>query len=145
MFDFNDFVYDCLTAKNAFTLQKLQNSAFRSILRRDKRTSVEQMHNEVGMPYLSVRRLKHTAAEMYKVFHNLAPDIITQCFEMVEDVSSIATRASTGGDFYLHHTRLQQTKHSFCCRGVMVWNAIPVEARYATNMEEFKDWLEIIF
>ena len=45
MFDFNDFIYDCLT------LQKLQNIAFRSILRHDKRASVLLMHEQLGMPY----------------------------------------------------------------------------------------------
>ena len=67
MFDFNDYIFDCITSKNAFTLQKLQNAALRSVLRHDRRISVEPMHNEVSMPYLSTRRLKHTATEMYEV------------------------------------------------------------------------------
>ena len=91
MFDFKDFVYDCLSSKNAFKLQKLQNTAFRSILRQDKRTSMEYMHNQVSMPYLNVRCLKHSAIEMYKVFHLLAPPIICQHFEYVEDVSTACT------------------------------------------------------
>ena len=33
LFDFNTHVYDCLTSRAAFTLQKLQNSAIRCILR----------------------------------------------------------------------------------------------------------------
>ena len=145
MFDFNDYVYDCLTSKNAFTLQKLQNAAFRSILRHDKRTSVELMHTQMGMPYLSSHRLKHTVTEMYKVFHHITPDFICQRFEYIEDVSSVATRASSGGDFYFRHMRLQQMKRSFCCRGVMVWNAVPPKARYAATIDEFKGWLEFLF
>ena len=129
--------------ENAFKLQKLQNTAFRSILRQDKRTSVELMHYQLSMPYLNVRRLRHTAIEMYKVFHSLAPPIICQRFMYAGDVSSANTRASAGGDFYLHRTRLQQTKHSFCCRGVMVWNAILNDALQAASLDEFKDWLEI--
>ena len=145
LFDFNDHVYDCLTVNDSYTLQKLQNTALRSILRVDSRTSISEIHTLAGFPYLCSRRFGHTAVEMYKVVHELAPDIIRNRFTWVDDVSSVHTRAASRGDFYIPNTWLQQTRHSFVCRGGMTWNGIPLETRSARNVKEFKKWVELLY
>ena len=119
--------------KNASLLQRLQNAAFRGPLRCDKRSSIQQMHDLLEMPILSTRRFNHTAIEMYKVYHLLSPCIISDRLNCVEHVSTVSTRSAVGGDFYIHCTPLQQTKHSFCFRGVMVWKSLPLEARFARS------------
>ena len=48
--DFNDFVHDSLSSKDAYTLQKLQNSAFRSILRVNSIALTDEMHDILDIP-----------------------------------------------------------------------------------------------
>ena len=45
LFDFNDYVYDCLTVNDSYTMQKLQNTALRSILRVDSYTNCRYSHS----------------------------------------------------------------------------------------------------
>ena len=123
---------------------KLQNSAFRSILTCDKRQPIQEMHEFLKMPYLNIRRFKHMAIEMYKVYYGLSPQIICNRFVCVEDVSNVNTMASVRGNLYIPRTHLQSTKHSFSC-GAMVWNALPDNMRQSESIEVFKGWLEILY
>ena len=144
LFDFNDYIYDCLSSNDAYTLQKLQNAAFRNILKCDSRMSIQSIHQELEMPYLEKRRFLHTACEMYKVVYSIAPQLITERFMFVDDVSSVATRASNCGDLYMPPCRLQCAKHSFVYCGIMTWNSIPSETRSAPSLNVFKNWLVIL-
>ena len=138
LFDFNCYIYDCLSSRDAFTLQKLQNSAVRSILRAEFRTPIIELHTKAGLPMLEVRRQKSMATEMYKIYNKLAPNVICNRFHRTSEISSAITRAVVRGDLYMPKVRLQITKHSFCFRGIMVWNGLPIEARMAESLEIFK-------
>ena len=94
---------------------------------------------------LDVRRQKSVATEMYKIFHDLAPTIISRRFKQTSEISSAITRASIRGDLYMPKVRLQITKHSFCFRGIMTLNGLPVEARVAESLGIFKNWMEILY
>ena len=145
LFDFNDYVYDCLTVNDSHTLQKLQNTALRSILRVDFHTSIADIHKMAGFPYLSTHRFCHTATEMYMVMNHLAPEINCNRFVWVEDISNIATCSAARRDLYLPVMRLQQTKHPFVCHGVMTWNGLPDDVRAAATLKEFKKWVELLY
>ena len=145
LFDFNDYVYDCLTVADSYTLQKLQNTALRSILRVDSRTSIADIHKLAGFPNLSTRHYRHTAVEMFKVVNSLAPAIIQDRFVCVDTISNVNTRSASRGDLYLPVMRLQQTKHSFVCRGVMIWNGLPDVPRAAATLIEFKRWTDLLY
>ena len=144
LFDFNDYIYDCLTSADAYTLQKPQNTALGSIMRVDSRTSISEIRLQAGLPLLSSRRHCHTATEMFKMVNGLSPDIRYR-FVAVEGISNVSTRSSVKGDLYLLATRLQATKHSFVCRGAMTWNGLPLDVRQSTSVEEFKNWVAVIF
>ena len=127
LFDFNDFIYDCLSSNDTYTLQKLQNAAFRNILRSDSCASIVSIHEKLAMPLLERRRFWHTANEMYKVVNSLAPLHIVNRFAFVDEVTGVVTQASHCGDLYMPPCRLQKTKHSFVYCGIMVWKSIPME------------------
>ncbi len=109
------------------------------------RTPIADIHILAGFPYLNRMRFCHTAVEMYKVVHDIAPDIIKNRFAWVNDISNVNTRLASRGDLYVPVTRLQQMKNSFVCHGVMTWNGFPDEARLARNIQEFKKWVEVLF
>ena len=97
-FDYCDYVWDHLTFSDAYTLQKLENSAMRMILDADIYTSCHKMHKELGLMWLDERRIYHTADQMYRCMNDLAPPRMQRMFTRLDAVSERATRASTRGD-----------------------------------------------
>ncbi len=65
IFDYVDYVWDCLSQQDALTLQKLQNMALKNILNVPRITPTEQIHTQLNQDMLQTRRQKHTAAFMY--------------------------------------------------------------------------------
>ena len=71
--DYGDVIYDCMSQKDAAILQRLQNMAFKNILRVPHLTPTVETHHELDMLTLCDRRTLHTATQMFKVEHNLCP------------------------------------------------------------------------
>ena len=80
LFDYCDVVYDGLRQNDIDTLQKLQNAACRIILSCDSRTHISDLHEALNLELLQSRRSRHTAHEMYKVYHQLTPLKILDMF-----------------------------------------------------------------
>ena len=62
IFDYADFVWDCLSQQDTLTLQKLQNMALRNILNVPRLTPTEHIHTQLNQDKLDTRRKKHTAS-----------------------------------------------------------------------------------
>ena len=60
-------------------LQRLQNLCFKNI-QVDRLTPTIQIHDELNMDMLSLRRKKHSAIEMYKVENQLVPETVGKLF-----------------------------------------------------------------
>ena len=80
MFDYADIIFDCLSQKDAQTLQRLQNMGIKTILKADRLASTASIHEELNIPYLGTRRKINSAVEMYKVSTGLAPPCVTNMF-----------------------------------------------------------------
>ncbi len=68
--DYCDTVYSCTSAANLDKLQKIQNGACRTLLLADKRTPIEEMHQELGLLSLKQRRDLNLAIDSHKHVNN---------------------------------------------------------------------------
>ena len=66
--DYADFIYDGLPQNNGFTLQKLQNCAFRRILMIPRLTPSAYTHEHLDMDLLVRGRFKHVCIMTYKTY-----------------------------------------------------------------------------
>ena len=71
LFDYSDHIYDGTTQYNKHILQVLQNSAFRCILRADRMTPTSQLHVELDMDRLNIKREKHMYIYVQDINWNL--------------------------------------------------------------------------
>ena len=141
IFDYGDFVFDTLTVKDKFKLQKLQNCAIRNILKAEWMTPSLQMHSELQLLTLNNRRKYHTACEMHKIFHKTAPAIITEKFKSINEVHGMNTRSATRNDIYITKCKTNLGQQNFMVRGPSEWVCIPDEVKGIFDKKEFKQVL----
>ncbi len=141
LLDYGDIFYDGTTQKNSCIIQKLQNAAFRRILKAPKLTPTECLHDDLGMDRLHIRREKHICTEMYKIIHEIHPISLKSYIHMLDSVSSRVTRQSSALALYVSKPRLELTKKSFFYRGPILWNNLPVYIQEAPTLECFKKLL----
>ena len=65
--DYGDFIYHGISQHDADCLQKLQNSACRSILIADMYTTVQNMHEELNLKMLQQRRCQHIVTQIFRL------------------------------------------------------------------------------
>ena len=99
IFDYCDFVWDCLSQHDAQTLQKLQNMALKNVPQVDQLTLMIAVHETVALPYLHIRQKQHTAGMMYKVSNDQVPEGVKILFRHVQNVSTRITRQSQSNNF----------------------------------------------
>ena len=136
--DYNDYIRDCLSQKDAMTLQWLQNLSLKNILCVNKMTSTAYIHNKLEYDMLTTRCKKHTATNMYKVEHGIMPTTVTSLFTRVAHKHT--TRSVTSGNFYVPRRRLEYGKRCFTYHGSQLWKDIPVVNKH--HLESFKKELD---
>ena len=108
-----DYAYDGLSQYNQYTLQRLQDSAARRILKVPLLTPSIDTHQQLNMERLDRRRFKHMSSMLYKILHDLAPNKLKQRFVNVSEVNICSTRSSNQNDLYIRKPRLEMTKRAF--------------------------------
>ena len=103
--EYGDIIYDCLSVKDAATLQKLQNACLKHILQLPRLTSNAYIHETLNLQYLNVRRKQHVATQMFCIDHNLAPQGISDKFIRREAISMKATRSTCNRNFEIPRTK----------------------------------------
>ena len=137
-YDYCDYVYHCLSQKDSYTLQKLQNCSLRQILQCDKLSPVAEMHDICDLEMLNVRRDRHTSQEVYKAVHGITPESVQNMFSFVHETHSRSTRSIALEQLYLPRCKLEFSKRNFKYRGVKIWNPLPLEVRNAPTLSQFK-------
>ena len=137
-YDYCDVVYHCLSQKDSYTLQKLQNCSLRQILKCDRLSPVADMHSICDIEMLSTRRDRHVSHDMYRVTHDIAPASIQNMFQFVHETHSKQTRSRTSELLYLPRCKLEFSKRNFKYRGVLNWNPLPDELRHLPSLATFK-------
>ena len=137
IFDYCDFVWDCVNQQDSQTLQKLQNMALKNVLQVDRLTPTDYVHQTLNMPYLHIRRKQHTASMMYKVQNQLVPTGLQGMFEHVQNTSGRVTRQSESNNFHIPRRRLELGKRCFSHRGPVVWQYTPEILKSAPSYKAF--------
>ena len=136
--EYGDIIYDCLSAKDAATLQKLQNACLKHALQMPRLTSTAYVHETLDMEYLDIRRKHHVATQMYRINNQLAPHAVLNRFEKRSDICQRNTRTSCSNNYNIPRTKLEMSKRSFTYRRVKVWYEVPEELKFAKNPRAFR-------
>ncbi len=138
IFDYADYVWDCLSQQDALTLQKLQNMALRNILNVPRRTHTNYTHIQLHQDMLHTRRSKHTATFMYQVYKGEAPPMFELMFSKLENVRERITRANSSMQFYTPRVNLEMSKRNLRYKGVKIWELVPDDVKLAPSKHAFK-------
>ncbi len=136
--DYGDVIYNCMSQKDANILQRLQNMAFKNILRVPRLTSTDEIHRDLDMLMLHERRTLHTATQMFKVEHKLCPAAVTALFVKRSDIHRTSTRQACKNSYNIPKLNLEMSKRNFTYRGVMIWESLPGNLKLAATYDEFK-------
>ena len=105
-------VWGCLGKALAEKVQKLQNRAFRIIMRENYSTRSADILNKLGIPNLEKRRMQQLSILMYKVKNRLVPDYLCDIFTNVNDMHDHNIRQS-GTDQVLPKPKTNSMKNAF--------------------------------
>ena len=125
MIDYGDVMYDCLSAKDTYKVQKVQNSVLRIILQTDKWAHITDMHKELNLMYLADRRHTHTIGQVFKCLHGLAPPHVCEQIKMVQH--AMTTRSSVANKLEVPVFRLEVSHQAFQYRGPSFWNMLDTD------------------
>ena len=138
MFDYGNVIYHGMSQADAASLQRLQNSACRAMLRRDMYAPIDEMHEELDISRLYQRRCQHIATQVHKFKHgNGTPDCQQMLIE-VNDVYTCTTRSTTSNMLYVTPTWRKLCQKDFAYTGPIIWNKIPLTVRSVESTSEFK-------
>ncbi len=132
-FDYCDIVYDCTSLGNLQKLQKLQNSACRTMLLADNRTSVAEMHDDLQLLTLNQRRELHLSVDCHKHV-NIPDSSLNYMFK------SKRKRTTRSGPKLVEvpQRRTATGRKAFSFRGPNHWNNLDVSKRVIENQDSFK-------
>ena len=145
IFDYADYVWDCLSQQDTLTIQKLQNIALKNILNVPRITPTEQIHTQLNQDMLCTRRHKHTASFMYDVHHGLAPQYFNDMFTKLSQIHDRRTRTNRDLNYYLPRVNLELAKRNMRYRGVKLWESVPDQVKIAPNKKAFKRAVDLIW
>ena len=138
VFDYCDVVLGGIAQKHAYKLQKLQNSACRILLHRGPRSSATQMHAELKLDALDVRRDKHILNHVYKGVNGLFPLHISSRLELKKHDSLYATRSAGTMELRVPRVKLKVCEQNVFHYESILWNRIDDEIRMAPSYERFQ-------
>lgn len=140
LFDYGDIIYMNTTNEQMDRLQKLQNSACRTILLADARTHIVDMHTTLKLTQLDMRRTFHLAVFVYKVIKGLIVSIqLAHLFEPLNLRHDAGTRANARNDLVVPRTRTLMGSRAISVVGPALWNNIPLHVREANTVNTFKN------
>ncbi len=138
LFDYAAPAYDCLSQKDSYTLQTVQNCALRIILKQDRRSHIVDMHRELKLHYLADRRHMLTLGQVYKGIHGIAPQNISNQLRPSRDGGTRVTRSNEGYNLEVPRSRLETSRRSFKYRGPWYWNLLDSHIQSSESFEIFK-------
>ena len=124
-------------------LQVLQNKAARV----NKGSKFKNTNHPVLLKelcWLNVRQLIFidTAILMYRVANNLAPEPISDMYQLANNVHNYNTRYASDGNFYLNRPNTTKGQRSTNFSGARVWSRVPATIKEAQSLVLFKTQLK---
>ena len=115
-------------------MEKIQERALRFVYK-DYSSSLAELLKKAKLPALHVRRMRTMALETYKIYHNLAPPVL----------SNLVVKKENHYNFrYSNLLQIPQFstvtygKNSFKFAAPMMWNSLPEEFRVCSSFSQFK-------
>ena len=137
IFEYCDFIFDCLSQKNAIMLECFKNSAIGNIMGYNRMDSATKMRTESNQDSLSLRRSAHCMNEMYKVINKMAPPELQSLFKFKTSDSGMSLRSESRKDLEIPSCKLECSKRNFTSRGSLNWNKLPVPSRSIGTLASF--------
>ncbi len=128
-----DLVYSCTSEANLQKLQKLQNSACRTLLRADRRAHVADMHNRLKFVTSSQRRDLHLSVECYKQVNNTSSSL----HHFFKPRKSRSTRTGEKKS-KVPDIRSTMGRKCFSYRGPVHWNGVSDELKNSVSANAYK-------
>ena len=79
---------------------------------------------------------------MYRVANNLAPETISDMYQVANNVHSVNTRYASDGNFYLNLPNTTEGQRSITLSGARVWSRAPATTKDAQSLVLFKTQLK---
>ena len=136
--EYGDVIFDCLSARDVSTPQKLQNSCLKHVLQLPRLTPTAYIHEKLDVEYLLSRRSQHVATQMFRISNKLAPKHVCDLFVSRSEISSRVTRSSCKLNYEIPRRKLEMTKRVFVYRGSKLWYDVPYELKTANNPKSFR-------
>ena len=136
-FDYGDTVYCTTSMYNLDRLQKLQNSACRSILGRERDTSVKELHRDLSLLTLESRRFIHMGMECHKSVHSEGGYSLSQFFVPLANVRQRQTRASIAKRMHVPRAKTNVGHKAIRIRGPVFWNTL---SEHLVDIEDCKSF-----
>ena len=131
-FDYCDTTYGCTSTVNLNKLQLVQNSACRTVLRCGKREPIANMHKDLNILTLEIRRKLHLSMDCHKAIHT--NNSMTRYFQ------TRATRTTRAGDkrLVIPNLKTNMGRKAFSYRGPSHWEGLPVHLKNIKSPDVFK-------
>ncbi len=136
--DYGDVLYGTASIASLAKVQRIQNSACRIVLFADKRTHIVDLHRELNLLELHMRRKFHLDTLVFKCMHNLAPRYLCNLLESLNQITDVQTRALTQGNLKVPRTRTKTAEKSFSVRGPASWNSLSLILKECESLYSFK-------
>ena len=142
-FDYADTVWQSASKIHLDQLQKLQNRAGRIILQVKpyEHKSIYQIHDNLKWESLKCRRRRHMYSLLFKSFHELTPEYITQNFVWKENCYGLRSNDT----LMLPKPKTNQCKRTFLYRGSVLYNALPLHLRQLGTLSLFNKQVQEYF
>ncbi len=138
VFDYGDVIYHRMSKQDAESLQRLQNSACRAILKCDMYSPIDEMHDKLDISKLYQRRCQHIATRVHKFKNGNGPPDCRNMITEIQEIHDRTTRQTTGELLYIAPTCLKMCERDFAYCGPIIWNQIPLAIRKIGTTKEFK-------
>ena len=137
--DYCDHIYYGISANDKEVLQRLQNCAFRSILKVDTYTHTSDTHNILNMDRLDDRCKKHVSVQMYKYLKCEGPSTCRNMFTYMADYHAVNTRSTVQSQLLVPKVNLTMTHRGIRYFGSKIWSEIPSSIKSQPTLDLFKE------
>ena len=131
LLEYGDIFLSATTAENRKKLQVLQNKGLRCALNKGIEMSSDDLHEEVKLHKLALRREQH----LLNFMHDWARDPGKL---KAKSRSSIKTRSQNKKLLYTKKPRSEKFRKSFAYQGPMRWNRLPEAFHHTTTKGSYK-------
>ena len=138
-FDYCDTVYMTSLIRSLNKLQLVQNSACRTILFANRYTSVIDMHTDLKIYLLYVRRNQHMASGCHRNIYFEDRASLGHFYVPIVRPNAVQTRSEIGNCMQIPRVRTKLGEKAMSVRGPKFWNSIKRELRNIESLDAFKN------